>query len=136
MKNFMEKLLFFNSYFPNPFQDVILCSFKISKLSLLKWRPYQYNVNCEKNACFIVVFTWILCWTLWRNYQFSIYIFKSTSWYPPSWPLPNLPVTHRDHKPCVAAQALIVTLLFDPSMSAVPILVKQNSPSLISSSFR
>ena len=73
--------------------------------------------------------------TLWRNYQFSIYIFKGASWYPPSWPLPNPAITHRDNQACVAAQAFIATLLFDPSMSALPIIVKQNSPS-VSSSFR
>ena len=49
-------------------------SFKISKPFLLKWWPYQYSARCEKNACFIVVFTWLLCQILWRNYQVQ-YIF-------------------------------------------------------------
>ena len=52
----------------------------------------------------------------------------------PSRPLPNPPITHRDNLVCVAAQAFIATLFFDPSMSALPIIVKQNPPN-VSSSF-
>ena len=36
---------------------------------------------------------------------------------------------HRDNWPC-GSQAFIATLLFDPSMSALPIIVKQNSQAL------
>ncbi|KAG8171374.1 hypothetical protein JTE90_014348 [Oedothorax gibbosus] len=36
---------------------------------------------------------------------------------------------HRDNW-LVAGQAFIATLLFDPSMSALPIIAKQNSPSV------
>ena len=36
---------------------------------------------------------------------------------------------HRDNW-LVAAKRFIATLLFDPSMSALPIIVKQNSPSV------
>ena len=220
-------------------------SFRIWKLLLLLWRPYQYNARCEKNTCFIVVFTWFLCFfyqgflsqtltihrtasegrvppfiplyhfhpltnikkfiyniylhvrwlsrifnrnacvyqtatrwdlptyqiniwltdwwcnvylftwwidsrfllerfgmrtggfelastitlvfqanrltkcashtkTLWRNYQFSINIFKGASWYPTSRPLSNPPITYKNNQACVAVQAFTATLLLDP----------------------
>ena len=63
---------------------------------------------------------------------FNIYILKV---YPGTWFLSNIPITYRDNQACVAAQAFIVTLLFDPLMSALPIIVKQNLPGA-SSSFR
>ena len=42
--------------------------------------------------------------------------------------------THFPGPCCDAVQAFIATLLFDPSMSALPIIVKPDSPS-VSSSF-
>ena len=56
--------------------------------------------------------------TLWRNYQFSINIFKGASWYPTSRPLSNPPITYKNNQACVAVQAFTATLLLDPSVGS------------------
>ena len=50
---------------------------------------------------------------------------------PTSQPRMTSPTTHRHNLACVAEQAFIATLVFDPSMSALPIFGKQNSPRLV-----
>ena len=73
----------------------------------------------RRGRLFIVVFTWLLRKTFWRNYEFSIYIFKSASWYPTFQLLPNPPINHRNNQSFVAAQVFIAKLLSDPSTLAL-----------------
>ena len=110
--------------------DMMVCMFYES----------YYNINSIISNSFTCWNTFTNLFTLYSRSEYNIITPQTgkTKVRPRTHPHPMVttPTPHRHNWACVcSAQAFIATLLFDPSMSALPIIVKQNSPS-VSSSFR
>ena len=55
VKIFMQNLPFFNLDFENSFQDVVyyrILGYQTIRISILKWRPFECKVKCEKKPLY------------------------------------------------------------------------------------